>query len=227
MKSLPALRKTITTCEKCPRLRSWCTRVAQEKRKMYMHETYWGKPVAGFGDHRAKIMIIGLAPAAHGANRTGRMFTGDRSGQWLFRAIYHAGLSNQPTYEQAGDGLILDKVWITNIVRCAPPENKPTTEEKNNCLPYFQHELLLLKDLTTIITLGSIAWDGLWKALNNLHPKQGPNKKPKFAHNAHYTYDKYNIIGSYHPSQQNTFTGRLTEKMFTQIFTQANTFSQQ
>lgn len=224
MSSLEHLNKDIVSCQKCPRLMNWCQTIAKKKRKMYLQDTYWGKPVPSFGDPKAQILIVGLAPAAHGANRTGRMFTGDRSGLWLYRAIHKAGLSNQFSYERADDGLILENVWITAMVHCAPPQNKPTTEEKAACFEYFQKELQFLTHVKVIIALGSIGWDGIYKTLRNLTPGNSPGekgKKPKFGHGATFAWGPYTVIGSYHPSQQNTFTGRLTEPMLDDIFKQA------
>jgi len=183
---------------------------------MHADQTYWGKPVPSFGDPLAKILIVGLAPAAHGANRTGRMFTGDRSGQFLYRALHKAGLSNQSTYEHSDDGLVLRHTWITNAVHCAPPQNKPTKEEKNNCFDYFVQELRLLKHVKVIIALGNIAWDIVFDAMKTLKHTDGG--RVKFSHGSQYQSGPYFILGSYHPSQQNTFTGRLTENMFDDVF---------
>jgi uracil-DNA glycosylase family 4 len=223
-RSLPDLQQTIVACRKCPRLVAWTRKIAQEKRKAFQEDTYWGKPVPSFGDPKAEILIVGLAPAAHGANRTGRMFTGDRSGQWLYRALHRAGLANQPSFERADDGLKLINTWITAMVHCAPPQNKPTAEEKTNCLPYFHQELTLLPNIKVMIALGQIGWDGIYKTLKAnpvLASDKAPAKKPKFGHGASYNFGPYHIVGSYHPSQQNTFTGRLTQDMFDAVFTQA------
>ena len=221
--SLDTLQHQIIQCKQCPRLISWCQKVATQKRAMFKNEIYWGKPVPSFGDKKAEILIVGLAPAAHGANRTGRMFTGDRSGQWLYRALFTAKLSNQPTFQNINDGLVLYKTYVTAMVHCAPPQNKPSLQEKQNCFDYFVKELALLQNLKVIVTLGQIAWDGVWKALNTLEKKKN-DTKPKFGHGATYDYNGYTVIGSYHPSQQNTFTGRLTEPMLDDIFVKAKTY---
>ena len=183
--------------------------------KRFSDDDYWLKPVPGFGDPRARLLVVGLAPAAHGANRTGRMFTGDRSGDWLYAALHRAGFANQPASRHAGDGLVLTGAYITNIVRCAPPDNKPTPVERDRCLGFFRRELALLPELRAIVALGAFAWDGVLRAL----PKQKP--RPAFGHGAHATIDRYELFGSYHVSQQNTFTGRLTEPMLDAVFTSA------
>ena len=217
--SIETLNKKITRCNRCPRLRDWCEEVAVTKRAAYRDETYWGKPVTGFGDVKARLLIIGLAPGAHGANRTGRMFTGDRSGEWLYRALYKAGLANQAASLSRDDGLELINAFVTGIVRCAPPLNKPTTEERNNCLPWLEGEFDLLPHLNTLITLGSFAWTGTLRFLADRGYTLKP--KPKFGHMAQCEVGPYHIIGSYHPSQQNTFTGKLTQPMFQAVFSKA------
>jgi uracil-DNA glycosylase family 4 len=216
MKSLDALNKKVVRCRACPRLVDWREQVAVEKRAMYMSDSYWGRAVPGFGDPVASIMIVGLAPGAHGANRTGRMFTGDRSGDWLYGALHRAGLANQPESTGREDGLELDQVYITNIVRCVPPLNKPTTEERNHCLPYFEQEMQLLQNLKVFITLGSFAWNGCVRILAEQGHVVKP--KPKFGHAEVVKVGPYTLVGSYHPSQQNTFTGKLTEPMFNKVF---------
>ena len=217
--SIHALGKQVVACDRCPRLRTWCTRVAKEKRAAYREETYWGKPVPGFGDPEARIFIVGLAPGALGANRTGRMFSGDRSGDWLYGAMYRAGLANQPLSTGRDDGLALEHAYVTNIVRCAPPGNKPTTGERDTCIDYFHEELRLLDQVRVLIALGAFAWDGSLRALAGQGHAIRP--KPKFGHAAETKLGPYTLIGSYHPSQQNTFTGRLTEAMLDQVFTLA------
>lgn len=219
VQSIHALSRQVVACDRCPRLRTWCTRVAEEKRAAYREETYWGKPVPGFGDSKAKIFIVGLAPGAHGANRTGRMFSGDRSGDWLYGAMHRAGLANQPLSTGRDDGLVLEHAYVTNIVRCAPPGNKPTTGERDACIEYFHEELRLLERVRVLIALGAFAWDGSLRALAGQGHVIKP--KPKFGHAAETKLGPYTLIGSYHPSQQNTFTGRLTEAMLDRVFTLA------
>ena len=209
--SLPVLSQTIIGCRKCPRLVKWRERVAREKRFSFKDETYWGKPLTGFGDPRARVLLLGLAPAAHGGNRTGRVFTGDRSGDWLFAALYRAGFANQPTSIRPGDGLKLKDCYITACVRCAPPANKPTVRERDNCLHYLEQELPLLKRVRVVICLGGFAWDGALRTLRRLG--HSPERKPRFGHGHGATIGPYILLGCYHPSQQNTFTGRLTEAM--------------
>jgi uracil-DNA glycosylase family 4 len=198
---------------------AWREEVARTKRAAFADETYWGRPVPGFGDPRARLIVLGLAPAAHGGNRTGRIFTGDRSGEWLFRALHRAGLSNQPTSTHASDGLRLTDAYVAAAVRCAPPANRPTPQERDNCLPYFVRELELLSRARVIVCLGSFAWDAALRALAVLGHK--PARKPRFGHAVQAKVGPYALIGSYHPSQQNTFTGKLTEKMLDDVFTRA------
>lgn len=186
----------------------------------YRGEDYWARPLAGFGDSAARVAIVGLAPAAHGANRTGRIFTGDRSGDWLFAALHRAGFANQATSAYRGDGLELQDVYVTAVVRCAPPANRPTPEERDTCLPYLERELSLLENCQTIVALGGFAWDGSLRALRQLG--EGiPRPKPKFGHGEQVSVGRWRLIGCYHPSQQNTFTGRLTEPMLDAVFSQA------
>jgi uracil-DNA glycosylase family 4 len=213
------LTAEIVTCERCPRLTAWCRQVAREKRAAYRDWDYWGRPVPPFGDPAASILVVGLAPAAHGANRTGRYFTGDRSGDWLYRAMHKAGLANQPTSRHKDDGLALSGTFISAMVRCAPPENKPTPEERDACRPFFHRELALLPHVRVIVALGKFAWDGVVETLAHFGHSLKP--KPIFGHLATATIGPYVLIGSYHPSQQNTFTGKLTEPMFDAVFAQA------
>ena len=216
---LAHLRNVIITCDKCPRLRNWCRQVAKEKRASFREEVYWGRPLPGFGDPWARVVVVGLAPAAHGGNRTGRFFTGDRSGDWLYAALHRAGYANQPTSTSRVDGLRLTGAWVTACVRCAPPANKPEPQERDNCLPYLVEELRLLTRARTIVALGGFAWDGVLRALRELG--HIPARKPKFGHGAEAEVGPYRLIGSYHPSQQNTFTGRLTRPMLDGVFRRA------
>jgi uracil-DNA glycosylase family 4 len=207
-------------CEKCPRLRQYCAEVAREKRRAFREETYWGKPVPGFGDPQAHLLIVGLAPAAHGGNRTGRMFTGDRSGDFLYAALCRAGFANQPIAVSRADGLQLIDAYIAAPGRCAPPDNKPTPEELNNCRPYLIEELRLLKKVCVIVALGKVAFDNVLLALVD-RGVELPKPRPTFGHEAIYHLDRYALIGSYHPSQRNTQTGLLTPAMFDRIFLRA------
>ncbi len=217
---LGVLTDEIADCRACPRLVAWREQVAREKRAAFRSEEYWGRPVPGFGDPAARILVLGLAPAAHGANRTGRMFTGDRSGDWLYRALHRAGLANQPTATNRDDGLTLAGAYISAAVRCAPPGNQPTREERANCLPYVRRELALLTEMQVVVTLGAIAYESLWR----LWREDGvelPRPRPKFAHGVEVETPVATIVGSFHPSQQNTFTGRLTEEMLDSVFARA------
>ena len=209
-----ALNAAVAACRRCPRLVEWREQAAAEKRAAFRDQDYWGKAVPSFGPADAKILVVGLAPAAHGANRTGRMFTGDRSGDWLYRALWQAGLANQPESVSSDDGLQLLGTRITSIVRCAPPENKPTVEERNRCLPYFRRELELLTELRVIVCLGSFAWENCAREL-------GIRPRPKFAHGLEHAVGELTVLCSYHPSQRNTFTGLLTEEMLSDIFQRA------
>ena len=208
------LNDAVAACRLCTRLVEWREQAATEKRAAFREQDYWGKPVPSFGPADARILVVGLAPAAHGANRTGRMFTGDRSGDWLYRAMWQAGLANQPTSATADDGLELLGARITSIVRCAPPENKPTVQERDRCLPYFRRELELLSQLRVLVCLGSFAWENCAREL-------GVRPRPKFAHGLEHPVGHLTVICSYHPSQRNTFTGLLTEEMLAGIFQRA------
>jgi uracil-DNA glycosylase family 4 len=214
------LASEIETCVACPRLVAWREDVAREKRAAFRDEDYWGRPVAGFGDPRARILVLGLAPAAHGGNRTGRVFTGDRSGDWLFAAMHRAGLANQPTSVARDDGLALTDAYVAAAVRCAPPDNKPTREERNRCLPYFVRELDLLENVRVIVTLGAFAYEALWAVLRDGGVPL-PRPRPKFGHGVEVPTARATIVGCFHPSQQNTFTGKLTEPMLDAVFTRA------
>jgi uracil-DNA glycosylase family 4 len=208
---LAALTAELVECRRCPRLVAWREQVAREKRAAFAAEEYWGRPVPGFGDPDARIAILGLAPAAHGANRTGRVFTGDRSGDFLYAALARAGLANQPTSRSRDDGLRLRDCWITAAVRCAPPANRPTPGERDNCLPWARHELAVLEDVRVIVCLGAFAWEAALRLL------ELPRPWPRFGHGA----EAAPLLGCYHPSQQNTFTGRLTEPMIDAVFARA------
>lgn len=204
---LELLEERIVHCRRCPRLVAWREQVAVEKRAAFRDETYWGRPVPGWGDPGAGLMVVGLAPAAHGANRTGRMFTGDRSGDWLYAALHRGGFANQPTSVGRDDGLVLHDVWITSPVKCAPPANKPTTAERDACRPFIDEELELLADVRVVLALGAFGWAEAARIL-------GFERRPTFGHGAEAVApDGRVLIGSYHVSQQNTFTGRLTESM--------------
>ena len=217
-----ALNKKIIACERCPRLIAHCQQIAVDKRAAYREDEYWGRPVANFGDADAQVLIVGLAPAAHGANRTGRMFTGDRSGDWLFRSLHKTGFANQANADSVDDGLKLQNCAITAACHCAPPDNKPTTEEKQNCSPWLE-ETIAMMPLKVIVALGGIGWDAVWKHFKAASPDQLlPVRKPKFSHKAEVQLtEEIVLLGSYHPSQQNTFTGRLTEPMLNAVFRRA------
>jgi uracil-DNA glycosylase family 4 len=219
--ALADLEAEITACRKCPRLVAWREQVAREKRASFAHETYWGRPVPGFGDPAARVLILGLAPAAHGGNRTGRVFTGDRSGDWLFAALHRAGFANQPTSISLDDGLELHGAWITAAVRCAPPANKPTPEERDRCLPWAVAELKHLSALRVVVCLGALAWDAALRLrVAAGHP--APRPRPRFGHEAVFDDDAWlTLVGCFHPSQQNTFTGKLTEAMLDAVFARA------
>jgi uracil-DNA glycosylase family 4 len=212
---LSVLHDEIAGCRACPRLVAWREQVAAERRAAFATEDYWGRPVPGFGDPAARVLVVGLAPAAHGANRTGRMFTGDRSGDWLFRSMHATGFANQPTSVHAGDGLTLTGAWITAPVRCAPPANKPTPVERDTCRPFVERELALLADVRVIVPLGLFAYQVV-AGLVGLRPR------PPFGHGAEVALpDGRHVVCSYHVSQQNTFTGRLTEAMLDAVFRRA------
>lgn len=213
--SLDDLAAEVVECRLCPRLVEWRETVAREKRASFRDWDYWGRPLPGFGDPQARVVVVGLAPAAHGGNRTGRFFTGDRSGDWLFRAMHDTGFANQPTSVSRDDGLALKGAYVTAVNRCAPPGNRPTPEERDNCLPYLKRELAVLKDAKVIVALGSYALDGIAR-LYGLRPK------PKFGHGQeHELPDVRTVVCSFHPSQQNTFTGRLTKEMLESVFRRA------
>lgn len=225
---LAALDTRISECRRCPRLVAWREKVAREKRAAYADETYWGRPVPGFGVADPTVLVVGLAPAAHGANRTGRMFTGDRSGDWLYASMFRVGLANQPTAVSLDDGLRLRGTRIVSAVRCAPPDNKPTTTEKLTCATWLDHELALLAPhVRCVLALGSIGWDAAIGAVRRAG-WEVPRPKPKFGHAAEAVlgapHGDVVLLGSYHPSQQNTFTGKLTEPMLDAVLGRAAAF---
>ncbi|MEI7755028.1 MAG: uracil-DNA glycosylase [Actinomycetota bacterium] len=214
-KTLDQLRRRVIDCHACPRLVEWREQVSIDKRAAYRDEEYWGRPIPGFGDPKASIIVLGLAPAAHGANRTGRVFTGDRSGDWLFRAMHKAGLANQALSHGRDDGLELANAWVTAAVKCAPPGNKPETSERDSCRPFLQREFALLRNAKVVVCLGGFAYEAACSEF-------GVRPRPKFGHLVEASTDSgLTLLCSFHPSQQNTFTGRLTEPMLDAVFTRA------
>ena len=218
--ALEALEREITACRICPRLVAWREAVAVEKRAAFRDQTYWGRPVPPFGDPEARVLVLGLAPAAHGGNRTGRMFTGDRSGDFLYASLHRTGFANQATAVHAGDGLELRDCWITAAVRCAPPANKPLTSERESCRPFLERELALLERVRVVVCLGGFAWDVALRTLPVLGATV-PRPRPKFGHGAEADLGTVRLLGTFHPSQQNTFTGRLTPPMLDAVFERA------
>jgi uracil-DNA glycosylase family 4 len=217
--ALAALTAEIVECRLCPRLVEWRERVAREKVARFRDETYWGRPVPGFGDHEARILLVGLAPAAHGGNRTGRVFTGDASGDFLFQALFAEGLADRPISRRADDGLTLAGAYIAAAVRCAPPANKPTVEERDNCAPFLVRELGLLSRVRVLVALGAFGWDAALRALASRGHEVRP--RPRFGHGVEVAVGPYTLLGTYHPSQQNTFTGRLTAPMLEAVIRRA------
>jgi uracil-DNA glycosylase family 4 len=219
-RGLAALEAEIVQCRRCPRLVAWREQVAREKRAAFRDETYWGRPLPGFGDPAARLVLVGLAPAAHGGNRTGRMFTGDRSGDFLYAALHRAGYASQPTARRRGDGLRLRDCFITAAVRCAPPANKPLPSERDNCAEWLHAELAELRNARVLLCLGALGWDAAVRALPVLGAAV-PRPRPRFGHGAELRAGPVTLLGTYHPSQQNTFTGRLTPAMLDEVLERA------
>ena len=217
---LAALTAEVVACRKCPRLVAWRELVAEEKVARYRDEAYWGRPVPGFGDPAARILLVGLAPAAHGGNRTGRVFTGDASGDFLFVAMHAVGLANQPTGRRLDDGLAFRDAYIAATVRCAPPANKPTPDERARCQPYLERELALLAEVRVLVALGAIAWESCFRVIAAVTGDEA-RPRPRFGHGTEARTGGYTIVGSYHPSQQNTFTGKLTQPMLRDVLSRA------
>ncbi|GAC1412117.1 MAG: hypothetical protein NVSMB57_07450 [Actinomycetota bacterium] len=213
--SIARVSAEVVSCVRCPRLVAWRTEAAATPPARFRGEEYWARPLPGFGPASARLLIVGLAPAAHGGNRTGRIFTGDRSGDWLFRALHKAGYANQPHSQSRDDGLRVKDCYICAVVRCAPPANKPLPSERDNCIPYLEREIALLSKVRVVVALGSFAFENSWRAFG------GGSPRPRFGHLAEASLGKITLIGSFHPSQQNTFTGRLTEPMFDAVFARA------
>ncbi|MDO8485685.1 MAG: uracil-DNA glycosylase [Candidatus Limnocylindrales bacterium] len=218
--ALAALSTENAACRRCPRLVEWRERVAREKVARFRDEPYWGRPVPGFGDPDARILIVGLAPAAHGGNRTGRVFTGDASGDFLWAAMHQVGLADRPSSRRADDGLTLTEAYIAAAARCAPPANKPLPSERDNCAPYLARELGLLERVRVIVPLGAYGWEAAFRAIASL-TGDDPRPRPRFGHGAETSAGGYKIVGSYHPSQRNTFTGRLTQAMLRAVLARA------
>ncbi len=222
---LRELEREVVACRRCPRLVAWREEVARVRRAAFASEEYWGRPLPGFGDPEARVLLLGLAPAAHGGNRTGRIFTGDRSGDWLFASLHRTGFANQPTSVARDDGLRLTGAWVCAAVRCAPPANRPSPEERDNCLPYLVRELSLLASVRVIVALGSFGWDAALRGLAAVgEPRVRP--RPKFGHGAQAEIGRFTLLGCFHPSQQNTFTGKLTEPMIDAVLTRARELAQ-
>jgi uracil-DNA glycosylase len=219
VEDLAVIEREIVACRACPRLVAWRERVAREKVARFANETYWGRPVPGFGDPAARVLILGLAPAAHGGNRTGRIFTGDRSGDFLFASLHRVGFANQATSTHRGDGLRLTGAFVAAVNRCAPPANRPTPRERDTCLPYLRRELEALHDLRVVVALGAFAWDGALRALGSAGHVERP--RPRFGHGAEAAVGSVTLVGCFHPSQQNTFTGKLTAAMLDRVLRRA------
>jgi uracil-DNA glycosylase len=219
MSELERIAEEVVACRACPRLVDWRERTAREKVARFADQEYWGRPVPGFGDPRARLLVLGLAPAAHGGNRTGRIFTGDRSGDFLFASLHRTGFANQAGSTSRDDGLGLTGAYVTAVNRCPPPGNKPTPIERDRCLPFLGREVRALPDLRVVVALGAFAWDGALRVLSG----QGaaPRPKPRFGHASEIPIGPYELLGCFHPSQQNTFTGRLTQEMIDAVFERA------
>jgi uracil-DNA glycosylase family 4 len=220
---LDRVRADVLGCRACPRLVAWREQVAREKVARFADQDYWGRPVPGFGDPRARVLVLGLAPAAHGGNRTGRIFTGDRSGDFLYASLHRVGFANQPTSTARDDGLRLEGAYVAAVNRCAPPGNKPTPGERDACLPFLERELGALADVSVVVALGAFAWDGGLRALGALGHRAKP--KPRFGHGAEAAVGPYTLIGCFHPSQQNTFTGKLTPSMLDDVMRRSRLLS--
>jgi uracil-DNA glycosylase family 4 len=216
MSALAELNAEVAECRRCPRLVEWREQVAREKRAAFRDQTYWGRPMQGFGDPAARVLILGLAPAAHGGNRTGRIFTGDRSGDFLFASLHRLGFANQAISVSRDDGLRLDGAYVIAAVRCAPPANRPTPQERDNCEPWLKAEVALLERLRVAVCLGGFAWDSALRLRGDV-----PRPRPKFGHAAEVPGGRFTLLGCFHPSQQNTFTGRLTPDMMDAVFARA------
>jgi len=216
--SFEQLRTDVCECRSCPRLVEWRESVARDKRASFRSDEYWGKAVPGFGDPKATVWVVGLAPAAHGANRTGRMFTGDRSGDWLYRAMYRAGFASQAESVASDDGLVLTGAWVSSVVKCAPPDNKPTNDERDQCNGFLLRERQLLSNVRVVVCLGNFSYTAMCKEL-------GIRPRPKFAHGVEVVAGNITVLCSFHPSQQNTFTGKLTEPMLDAVFARARELS--
>src|SRR3954470_7938291 len=224
MAALTALNEAVIACRRCPRLVEWRELVAREKRAAFRDQRYGARPTPGFGDPDASILILGLAPAAHGGNRTGRVFTGDRSGDFLFASMYRLGLANQPESVSLDDGLELDGAYVVAAVRCAPPANKPTPQERENCSPWLEQEVSLLKRVRVVVCLGGFAWESALRLRAMLDGDPIPRPRPKFGHGVHRPGERWTLLGCFHRSQQNTFTGRLTPEMMDAVFARAVDF---
>jgi len=224
MAALTALNEAVIACRRCPRLVEWRELVAREKRAAFRDQEYWGKPMQGFGDPDARVLVLGLAPAAHGGNRTGRIFTGDRSGDFLFASMHRLGLANQALSVSRDDGLVLRGAYVVAAVRCAPPANKPTPEERENCSPWLEQEVSLLGRLRVVVCLGGFAWESALRLRAMLDGDPIPRPRPKFGHGVELAGEPWTLLGCFHPSQQNTFTGKLTPEMMDAVFARAVEF---